>query len=71
MGRPRHPKKDLELVLKEAESRGWKASKGRKYFTMLCRCGSHQKTVRLSPSGANYEKNLRGWLKRTGCWEDR
>ena len=70
MGRSRHPDKDLEKLLAEAKRKGWQVKKGKKYYTMRCSCGRHQKTVRLTPSGPNYERNLRHWLKRTGCWED-
>ena len=70
MGRPRHPNKDLEALLREAEAKGWRATKPRKYFKVFCGCGQHQRTVHITPSDNDYERNLRGWLKRTGCWED-
>jgi hypothetical protein len=67
--RPRHTKKELEALLKEAEGKDWRVSQGKKYFTMKCPCqDKHLKTVHLSPSGPNYEKNLRGWLSRSTCW---
>lgn len=28
------------------------------------------KTMRLTPSSPRYALNLRGWLKRSGCWEE-
>lgn len=72
MGRSRHPDKDLEALLKEAESKGWQVTKSKRYYKIRCKCGSptHKRTVHLTPSDPNYERNLRGWLKRTGCWED-
>jgi len=72
MGRPRHPKKNLEALLAEGEAKGWEATKGKRYYKLRCKCGSptHQRTVKLSPSDPHYERNLRHWLKRTGCWED-
>lgn len=72
MGRPRHPKKDIEAVLHSLELQGWLVSKGRKYFMAKCPpvCGEHLKTVKLSPSDPNYAKNLRAWFRRSGCWKD-
>lgn len=68
--RPRHPNKELEALLQEGEDLGWTVTKGRRYFKMKCPCGVHMKTVHLSPSDPNYERNLRGWLTRTGCWKE-
>lgn len=66
--RPKHPNKELEAVLADAETRRWKVKKGAKYFQVRCPCGKHQRWVHLTPSNPRYELNLRGWLKRTGCW---
>lgn len=38
MGRPKHPRKELEAVLKEAEGKGWRVVKGSKYFKMYRPC---------------------------------
>lgn len=69
MTRSRHTDKDLEAVLREAEDKGWRVEKG-KYWKLLCpnscKC---MKTVKLTPSGANYLTNLRGQLKRATCWD--
>ncbi|MCO5971728.1 hypothetical protein [Actinoallomurus soli] len=68
--RPRHPKSDLEAVLKEAEKKGWRVEKGRRYYKMYCPCETkHLKTVKLTPSDRNYLTNLLGQLKRATCWE--
>jgi hypothetical protein len=75
--RPRHPRKELEALLKEAESNGWRVTKGRRYYTIWCPCpGRHRETVHLTPSGSNYERNLRAHLRNlrahlrlTTCWE--
>lgn len=68
--RPRHPDKELESLLAEAEGRRWRVTKGKKYFKMWCPCPLKcKKTVRLTPSGVNYEKNLRMHLARSTCWE--
>lgn len=49
--RPRHPKKDIEAVLREAESRGWVVSKGKTYYKALCTCpAKHMKlSIKLTP----------------------
>lgn len=70
MVRPRHPIKELEEVLKEAESKGWEVSKDKKYFKMKCPCGDHLKSVHLTPSNPNYKRNLLGQLGRATCWDD-
>lgn len=68
--RPRHPRKELEAVLEEAEGQGWRVEKGRKYFKMWCSCPQkHKKTVKLTPSDSNYKRNLMGELRRATCWE--
>ena len=67
--RPRHPRKELEAVIREAERRGWRASRSRLYYVMLCPCGAHRKSVHLTPSDPGYERNLRGWLRRATCWD--
>jgi hypothetical protein len=60
----------LEEILREAERRGWRVKKPSKYFKMYCPCAEkHFKTVHLTPSGANYAKNLKKWLERQSCWE--
>ena len=68
--RPRHRRKDLEAVLREAEDKGWRVQKGKRYFTMWCpndcRCF---KTVHLTPSDPYYERNLRAQLRRGTCWD--
>jgi hypothetical protein len=68
--RSRHPRKELEALLKEAEAKGWRATKGRKYYTIWCPCPDrHRQTVHLTPSTRDYERNLRAHLRRTTCWE--
>jgi hypothetical protein len=71
--RLKHPRKDLERVLREAEAQPvpWRVTRGQGYFIMWCGCpDKHKKTVRLTPSDPNYERNLRGWLRRSTCWEE-
>lgn len=68
--RPRHPRKELEVVLEEAEDRGWRVEKGKRYYKMWCPCpGKHKKTVKVTPSDPNYKRNLMGELRRATCWE--
>jgi hypothetical protein len=70
MNRPKHPDKDLDGVLEEADAKNWKIEKGKKYFKILCpnpcKCW---KTVHLSPSDPYYLRNLRGQLRRATCWD--
>jgi hypothetical protein len=68
--RPRHPRQDLEALLREAERKGWRVTRGTRYYAMLCPCGQHRKTVHLTPSDPGYERNLRGLLRRATCWDD-
>ena len=68
--RPRHPKPELEAILKSAEGQQWRVEKGKKYFNMKCPCADrHMKTVHLSPSDPNYVRNLRAELVRKTCWK--
>jgi len=72
VGRPKHPRKELETLLKEAEIKAWRVVKGSRYFKMYCPCAEqHWTTVHLTPSDPNYERNLRGLLRRETCWEAR
>lgn len=67
--RPKHPKPDLEKVLREAEAKNWRVILGGKYWKIYCPCdGKHKKSVHLSPSDPNYKKNLLGQLMRATCW---
>jgi hypothetical protein len=70
MTRPKHKVKELEAVLRDAEHRGWRVDKGKKYYGMRCPCGKHQRRVHLTPSNPNYELNLRKWLQRQPCWQE-
>jgi hypothetical protein len=70
--RPRHPVKELEAVLREAEEKKpkWRVTKRKRYFTLWCPCAAkHKKTVHLSPSDPNYETRLRSYLKSRTCWD--
>lgn len=67
--RPRHPDKHIEAFMRVAEMRGWKITKGRKYYQAKCPCGEHMKSIHLTPSGRMYLVNLRKWFDRQPCWE--
>ncbi len=68
--RPRHVNKELEQVIQDAEAKSWGVTHNPKtgYYRLTCPCGVHMKWLAKTPSGVRYEKNLRGWLARTGCW---
>lgn len=69
VSRPRHPDKELELILKEAEDKGWRVGRGNKYYKMYCPCADqHTKTVKITPR-SGYLRNLLGQLRRATCWE--
>ncbi len=69
MSRPRHPRKELEALLREAERQAWQVTKSGGYFKIWCSCSSkHKKVVHLTPSSRYYENNLRTYLKNHACW---
>lgn len=57
----------------EVEEHGWTlVPPGKKYWKALCPCADkHYKTIKLTPSGSDYVKNLAGWFRRQSCWEGR
>lgn len=65
----KHPKKELEAVLGEFHLAGWSIAKGKRYYRVRCSCGSHQRSIHLSPSDPNYARNALGWLYRQPCYE--
>ena len=67
-GRPRHPKKELEDLLKIAESRNWTITRNQGYFRAWCPCGEHHESVVLSPSGANYKRNKLHKMSKCPMW---
>jgi hypothetical protein len=69
VARRRHLDKDIEGVLLDAEAHGWVVVPGANYWKLRCTCpAKHQRWVHLTPSNANYGKNLASWLKRQSCW---
>jgi len=61
--------KELSAIRREAERRGWRIERGKRYYKMWCPCGKHMKTVKLTPSDPNYARNLLGQLRRATCWD--
>lgn len=68
--RQRHPDKEIEKTLREAERHGWQVvTSGKGYPKLRCPCPlKHYRSVHLTPSDANYRRNLEAWLKRQPCW---
>ncbi|MUL43499.1 hypothetical protein FZ103_20385 [Streptomonospora sp. PA3] len=70
MGRRRHPRSELEQLLREAERKGWRVADG-KHFKLYCPCPRRCfKTIASTPSDPNYVKNAIRQLRRSTCWED-
>ena len=69
LARARHQRKEIEVVLADAEAHGWRIeTKTKGYWKAYCTCGLHQKTVKSTPSDPNYSRNLLGWFRRTCGW---
>lgn len=69
--RPRHPKPELEALIKDAEKQGWRVTKRKKYYMARCPCDNKcQETVHLSPSDPNYARNKRGKMAKCDEWKD-
>jgi hypothetical protein len=64
----RHPKKELEAVLREFDKLGWRVEDPPKYYTVKCPCPKkHLRHVHLTPSNPNYANEVIAWLKRCDC----
>ncbi|MFW6087154.1 MAG: hypothetical protein ACODAG_08120 [Myxococcota bacterium] len=69
--RPRHPKPDLEQLLRDAEERGWRITKKGKYYKALCPCPAKcMETVHLSPSDPKYATNKRNKMSKCEHWKE-
>lgn len=69
--RPKHPRADLEKILRSLEVQGWRVEKGRKYYKVKCPCeDKHLSTVKCTPSDPRYPLNLRKKLTRETCWKE-
>jgi hypothetical protein len=69
--RPRHPKKDIEKVMRTAEARGWRFVKVRKYYKAYCPCGEHLYTGHMTPSNPWYIVHLMYRVTCLICWDRR
>lgn len=68
--RPRHPVPDLERLLCDAEVRGWRVERGKKYFKAYCPCPLKcRETVHLTPSDPRYARNKRNKMSKCPGWE--
>lgn len=63
-------KKDIDAAVREILDHGWTEATGKGYRKFRCPCGRHQKTVKHSPSDANYIRNLMAWFRRQPCWKE-
>lgn len=71
MSRPRHPNKDLEQLLRDAERADWRIKKGGKYYMCRCPCpDQHMEHIHLTPSDPNYEKNKRKKMSKCTAWRE-
>ena len=70
MARDRHREHEYESLLREAEGRGWRVSRGKGYFKCYCPCvEKHHVRVVLTPSGIRTLMNTRKNFERASCWE--
>jgi hypothetical protein len=67
-GRPRHPRRELEDLLADAEEHGWRIERRRKYYRGFCPCGRHAKTIHVTPSNPRYALDLAKAFERLECW---
>ncbi|MFH2007648.1 MAG: hypothetical protein ABI333_13765 [bacterium] len=56
MGRPRHPHKDIESAIKDAEGRGWRvehSKRGHVWGTAYCQAGQGGCIIRIASTPRN------------------
>jgi hypothetical protein len=64
----KHPKKELEAVLREFDSRGWRIENPPTYYAVKCPCPKqHMRYVHLTPSNPRYANEVLNWLRRCEC----
>ncbi len=69
MARQKHPRKDFEALLREAEERSWRVDRNKGYYKVLCPCPEkHWVSVVLTPSSGRTLMNTRKTLERCSCW---
>lgn len=66
----RHPKEEIETLLSQFDDNGWLVEDPPKYYKVNCPCGSHKRTVHLTPRDPDYVKNALKWLFRQDCYRE-
>ena len=67
----KHPRKDLEDVLREFSAHGWRIDDPPKYYRLSCPCGLHMRWLHLTPSNPNHGREALQWARRTcPLWEE-
>ena len=67
----KHPRKDLQEVLKVFDAHGWTIEDPPKYYRLTCPCGLHLKWLHLTPSNPNHGREALQWARRTcPMWEE-
>lgn len=70
MARRKHPDKELEAILRDAETKNWRVEVGKKYFKLKCPCSAqHYKVVHVTPSSGYYTNHLLQALESRTCWK--
>lgn len=68
LDRPKHPKREGEDLLREAETRGCTITRGKGYFKMKCPCGDDMLTIHLTPQRGHFRAKLR-LMQKWSCWD--
>ncbi|WP_073381142.1 hypothetical protein [Nocardiopsis flavescens] len=66
----KHQKPDGQKALEELDAMGWKIENPPKYYTVKCPCGSHARSVHLTPSNPGYFQESVRWAKRQTCMNE-
>lgn len=69
MDRPRHPKPELEKILKQMEALECRVDKPGTYFRCRCPCGKHTTRVHLSPSNPHHGKQRLQHVRSWNCFQ--
>ncbi|GAA4283321.1 hypothetical protein GCM10022261_08520 [Brevibacterium daeguense] len=68
----KHPNKELEALLEEFHEAGWQIiNPKKKYYKVRCPCGSHYRSIHISPSNPRYSQDALSWLYRQPCYSER
>lgn len=69
--RPRHPKPELEALIRQAEALGWRVTREKKYYKALCPCpGKCMETIHITPSDPNYVRNKHNKMSKCETWKE-